>query len=770
MRSSRKQGSVKFAGDPASSSGDGTRAVKVKGDPPAYASKVIKGDAATATSGMRVRVKGDPATSSSPAARVSGDPASSSGAVRVKGDPSDDVRAMKARQNHTTIRTQSRDRQKAAEDAATRIATEESLRDYDGSKWEQLVSKQEEIMSDGGDTKPSGRRRRTRESRPTPPSPPAPFHTMPAPIPTSLTRAPPPHTSHEDILPGAFRMRPSMVALPAEGLEEGDPGDSRRSMVSKKDILVEAELVRTDGDDSEMPSTSNSTSSSRRSKPIYPEPELVMGEPMSLFKPEMFGEETAAARTRRKRLRWILMAVVLLVGFVVAAACVVAVRSQKQEDPEPTPGSPTETPTMAPTAFTQSVLPAFTQEALEHPSSPQSRAFEWLRKDLKEESSLDMNSYFPLQRFSLATLYYSMRGSGWNDNHRWLEQNTDPCDWFTTFYGTICTNGRRRLRGEVAPRRHYQRLSLFQNNLAGTLPPEMGLLSKLDVVNLHGNDITGTVPSQLGLLQDVTLFQIFNNTLVGSLPTQVGQLSQIRHLNFAFNRLTGTIPTELAQLSSTIQVFSVSNNRVTGAIPTQLGLLTNMVGLHLYGNPHLTGSIPSQLAQMTRLQKLHLQTMELLSGTIPPELGALVELHELQLEDTKIQGTIPSTLGSLTKLTKLTLHNTDLSGSMPSQVCALAQAGTLQTISVDCDKMKCADECKCHCHDVPPQKQQSVYSNGASSPTPPPTEVVVVEAITDPPITVSEAVSGPESTSAAVESTSGAVDGGGPRERPPAGR
>ncbi|CAB9525073.1 Leucine Rich Repeat [Seminavis robusta] len=375
--------------------------------------------------------------------------------------------------------------------------------------------------------------------------------------------------------------------------------------------------------------------------------------------------------------------------------------------------SATQPPTLAPTSFVEDLLPAYTQQALNDTDSPQARAYQWYLEDLEyQEKSQeeDVSSFVPLQRFVLATIYYALHGDDWVQNTNWLDHTTSTCNWYSSFFGSICSTGpqvRRRqlgggqahlfrhLQNEEQPRNYYNRLSLYQNNLNGTLPPEISLLTYLDVINLHDQSISGRIPSEAGLLEYITLFQLFKNHIQSTVPSELGLLPRVKQLNLAFNELTGTIPSELGQLHGSLESLSLSNNFIHSVLPTELGLLTSCTAMYFYNTPNLTGPLPSELGAMDALRELHLNGANW-TGTLPSELGSLATLTDVYLNNNRhLEGTIPSSLGQLTELSKLSLHNTNLSGSVPPELCSLLAAGTLTSLSVDCDKVSCPCDCDC---------------------------------------------------------------------------
>jgi hypothetical protein len=102
-------------------------------------------------------------------------------------------------------------------------------------------------------------------------------------------------------------------------------------------------------------------------------------------------------------------------------------------------------------------------EALLDTTSPQYASFEWL---LSENNSGISSEQRLLQRYALATLYFSTGGDDWTTAPLWLT-NTDECEWFSSEEDDeICdANG------------NYVEIDLSGNNLQGTVPLELVLLS-----------------------------------------------------------------------------------------------------------------------------------------------------------------------------------------------------------------------------------------------------------------------------------------------------
>ena len=209
-------------------------------------------------------------------------------------------------------------------------------------------------------------------------------------------------------------------------------------------------------------------------------------------------------------------------------------------------------------------------------------------------------------------------------------------------------------------------LILAENKLSGNIPTQLGNLTNLEYLNLWNNSgLTGSIPTELGNLTKLKGLDLGTLRLSGSIPTQLGNLTNLEYLNLWGNSgITGSIPTELGNLTK-LTGLDLGFNQLTGSIPTELGNLTKLTGLTLNGN-QLTGSIPTQFGNLTKLRDIYLGFNQL-TGSIPTELGNLTKLTELHLNGNELTGGIPTELGNLTKLTGLYLDGNELTGGIPTQ-------------------------------------------------------------------------------------------------------
>lgn len=254
------------------------------------------------------------------------------------------------------------------------------------------------------------------------------------------------------------------------------------------------------------------------------------------------------------------------------------------------------------------------------------------------------------QRDALVALHISTDGANWTTNTNWPVG--DPCadDW----YGIYCDSSD-----------NIKWLQLVDNNLAGTIPPELANLSSLQRLHILSNQLTGTIPPELGNLANLEQLLFNNNQLSGTIPPELGNLSNLQRLYLSDNQLDGTIPPELANLSS-LQRLYLDRNQLDGAIPPELGDLSNLQNLYLYDN-QLSGPIPAELSKLSSLQSLRINGNQL-NGVIPPELGNLVNLWMLALHENQLSGPIPPEFGKLVKLSILNLSNLQLNGQIPPEL------------------------------------------------------------------------------------------------------
>ena len=169
------------------------------------------------------------------------------------------------------------------------------------------------------------------------------------------------------------------------------------------------------------------------------------------------------------------------------------------------------------------LIPPFSVEAIEaDPQGPQARALNWLSLNA---NVMEYSDERVVQRFALATIFYSTDGpSTWTNTSGWVT-DAHECTWYFAFPPEQTID---HCDGD-----ELQILQLEENGMSGTLPPEVGLLSGLRVLRLVRGALSGAIPSTVGLLTMLQELAFFYNTFTGTVPTTVGLLTKLTSLDFS---------------------------------------------------------------------------------------------------------------------------------------------------------------------------------------------------------------------------------------------
>jgi Leucine-rich repeat (LRR) protein len=278
-------------------------------------------------------------------------------------------------------------------------------------------------------------------------------------------------------------------------------------------------------------------------------------------------------------------------------------------------------------------------------------------------ASIPLQAAIPAEeRAALIALYNATNGDNWENNSRWKGINPEA-DGFSengsegTWFGITVSGD------------HVIEISLYYNNLNGSLPPELGSLSNLESLYLADIQLSGIIPSQLGNLSSLEVLYLSSDQLSGSIPSGLGNLGNLRSLYLYGSQLSGSIPFELGNLNNLEELY-LTYTRLSGSIPPELGNLSNLKYFYL-SDSQLTGSIPSELGNLGNLEVLYLGYNQL-SGSIPPELGNLANLKEMDLSSNRLSGSIPPELGNLSNLNYLVLESNQLTGNIPTSLINLS--------------------------------------------------------------------------------------------------
>ncbi|XP_039142397.1 receptor-like protein EIX2 [Dioscorea cayenensis subsp. rotundata] len=163
--------------------------------------------------------------------------------------------------------------------------------------------------------------------------------------------------------------------------------------------------------------------------------------------------------------------------------------------------------------------------------------------------------------------------------------------------------------------------------------------------------LTGTIPPQLGNLTYLHLIDVSNNHLSGAIPHSFGNFSAMK--------------TNLGRGWSGI--YDYVNNIDINMKGREFQLEGRIPSLFIcidLSNNILSGEIPEELAHLSFLQSLNLSRNQLL-GQLSEKVGELRWLEVLDLSVNNLSGAIPQTMTNLTSLNHLNLSYNNFYGEIP---------------------------------------------------------------------------------------------------------
>ena len=312
--------------------------------------------------------------------------------------------------------------------------------------------------------------------------------------------------------------------------------------------------------------------------------------------------------------------------------------------------------------------------------------------DVRQSATVTVEASVPTtERDVLVAFYYRTGGPEWKNNTNWL--SSEPlADW----YGVSAD------LGEVG------RLELDNNGLKGTIPAELGQLTRVHTLDLSGNQLAGGIPPEFGNMPIIEFLRLNDNpSLSGPMPLEMIELESLRGLYLEGTQLC--VPSVLEEWTRSIETAQFSfcamespdrdaltifyhatngpnwrkrdNWLSDQPLGTWFGVSTDrgerVTALNLSSN-RMRGMLPAELGRLTRLEKLDLSHGEL-TGTIPPEIGKLTELTELNLQHNQLTGSIPPEIGRMRDLVILDLEFNQLNGAIPLEI---GQMRSLRYISI----------------------------------------------------------------------------------------
>ncbi|MEG2277371.1 MAG: hypothetical protein RSC80_06000 [Odoribacter sp.] len=227
--------------------------------------------------------------------------------------------------------------------------------------------------------------------------------------------------------------------------------------------------------------------------------------------------------------------------------------------------------------------------------------------------------------------------------------------------GSDCLRG--SIIDEVYDLKKLKVLDFRFTELTGELSPRIGQLTELDTLILWKSQFKAHTWDENGKIQwhDGRNTELFS----GSIPHEIGRLTKLKFLNFSRCGFTGVLPEELGNLTA-LDRLDLSECRFTGSIPASLGNLRNATWMALSVN-QLTGSIPAELCRAENLETLILSDNQL-TGSIPEEIGQLKQLNYFSIANNHLTGSLPVSMEENARLGIFYANDNQLSGTIPSQL------------------------------------------------------------------------------------------------------
>lgn len=263
----------------------------------------------------------------------------------------------------------------------------------------------------------------------------------------------------------------------------------------------------------------------------------------------------------------------------------------------------------------KSLLPSHTLETLADPSSAQSLALAWLLLDPNLDSYVGQEwrvrqrfalatVFYSNEGFnwdvSKGWMNYTVHECSWWARP-WFAPPSPGMRFITPDNPNPCEIRNTSLPPSDGEDGQYKHLWLIKNNLKGYIPEEIFLLTALRSLSLSLNPLSGTISTRFGLLPELEAITLSRNDigLTGSLPTELGMLSKMSLFSVMGNRLTGDISV-LGKLSQ-LDTVMLDRNRFTGNLPKKLFTISSMRILYMDINS-FSGTLPSELGQLTALE------------------------------------------------------------------------------------------------------------------------------------------------------------------------
>ncbi|EGC34208.1 hypothetical protein DICPUDRAFT_80038 [Dictyostelium purpureum] len=240
--------------------------------------------------------------------------------------------------------------------------------------------------------------------------------------------------------------------------------------------------------------------------------------------------------------------------------------------------------------------------------------------------------------------------------------------------------------GEIADFSKYENLDLLfleENLLEGTIPPHVGSIPKIRLLDFGINSLHGSLPDELGNLKTLEQFWLYDNFLSGSIPKTFSNLKNLTLFETSRNQFSGSLDGVFTD-NPNLYSIKFSGNQFSGSLDW-LCILPNVSVVNFNSNnftslPDCTTNIPTNITEFVFSNNQ-------LTGTIPESIGYFKNMTFFNIANNNIGGFVPKTFKNLNKLTRIALENNNFTCTLSEIIDPIKYHTQLTIVSAHTNKI-----------------------------------------------------------------------------------